>query len=72
MLSSPLLLRIFNRKELVDYDHVYIDRPAGFQLPMKISPLDFTIGSLSYLLLIVEYLSIMDGEKQKILTDFHR
>jgi hypothetical protein len=39
---------------------------------MKISPLDFTIGSLSCLLLIVEYLSIMDGEKQKILTDFHQ
>jgi hypothetical protein len=65
-------LRIFNRKELVDCDHVYIDRPAGFQLPMKISLLDFTIGNLFYLLLIAEYLSIMDGEKQKILTNFTR
>jgi hypothetical protein len=56
----------------VDCDHVYIDRPAGFQLPMKISLLDFTIGNLFYLLLIAEYLSIMDGEKQKILTNFTR
>jgi hypothetical protein len=44
-----------------NHERVYIDKPAGFQLPMKINPLDFTI--------VNDFLSSLTDDEQIFLDD---
>jgi hypothetical protein len=44
-----------------NHDRVYIDRPAGFQLPVKVSPLDFTI--------VNDFLGSLNDNEMNVLND---